>query len=651
MAVLTGRSGQLFVDGTRVARCTGWSLDEQRPMLDVTPVDSWDAEVIPGRRSATGTAKVLYDPTDTAANAFFSSILLNGVSEVPISLLLDSATGTGYPVAVHLELASHAVARGEAQMRDISFRVSDVGIELEIIGNSSASQGITQLYTGAVFGIDGAWTYLWTSSGPTIADPTAQSTNITFPTTGTFTITLTATLGLTVLTATKTVEVIETPLMWVSRATNAMQSTGALAVSCTCIDSSESFVYHVAVSYPDASVATPSITLSKLDFTGTRLETKRLDGIIGDADACQFIQVLSNGDLLLAFATGGAGRWLRITADLSTIVWQVRSVTGPGIQPTEPYDCVYDPSTERVFFQRLAFNEIGYIDVATGTATEVTITMDAPFTPTSRGKVVLLESGRVLFTAVASGKIAFIECNNDLRVGGVFAPIKSVEHTFTSLVNVAATMETDNYIAVANYVLGGGSTISLYSKTDYSHVKSVSYNGPTGDILTAYYSGGEIVISYAAAPGWRIFRVNEELTSQLSHDQIFSTASSSGPPWANNAPGLGLSSFQAIGSSNGYQAGVGVMAVGVVQRNPALTNAEMCVFYRVSYTATDILDYGTYYMTITPDGVDLPETLFSPTGTFNRTYTFANTSVNLGTSSVSISDETNLTFETYVLTA
>ena len=86
MAVLTGRSGQLFVDGARVARCAGWSLDEQRPMLDNTPLDSWNQTVVPGRRGGTGSAKVLYDPEDTAAATFFDSILLDTKGELGITL-------------------------------------------------------------------------------------------------------------------------------------------------------------------------------------------------------------------------------------------------------------------------------------------------------------------------------------------------------------------------------------------------------------------------------------------------------------------------------------------------------------------------------------------------------------------------------------
>ncbi len=448
MTVLTGRSGQLFVDAARVARCTGWSLDEQRPMLESTTVDVWDRTVVPGRRSGTGSAKLLYDPDDAAAGVFFDSILLNTKNEVPVSLLLDSLTGESYPVTVHVSGASHAVAKGEAQMRDISFKLSDISVDLEIIGNAKAAKDATQFYTGAVYGLSGAWTFLWTSSGPTIADPTSQSTNVTFPDLGTFTLTLTATLGTTVLTDTLTVEVIAIPLLVISRPTSLMESTGAAADGTCCIDSAAQSVYHIALSYPDASVGTESATLSKLDYFGTRLLTKRISGLgAGGTESPLYLQVLSSGELFIVTRSStGAARWIKLSSDLSTIVWQFRSTD------TDMNGFVYDPVTNRVFFQYTYITgspTIGYISAASGAVTKVTSTISPSFTPRTSSPL-LLASGKVLiaFADGATNRISFVECNNDLKVSGTFAPVKVVEHTFSyGLGETSVLIETDNYIA------------------------------------------------------------------------------------------------------------------------------------------------------------------------------------------------------------
>jgi hypothetical protein len=126
MAVLTGRSGQFYVDGVRVARCVGWDLEESRPMLESTKVDSWDRSFIPGRYEGSGSAKVLYDPSDSAAVAFFDSIFNSpiGASELPVTAVLDSVNDVSYPLTVFVSSVSHVVTKGEAQQRNIQFKLS-----------------------------------------------------------------------------------------------------------------------------------------------------------------------------------------------------------------------------------------------------------------------------------------------------------------------------------------------------------------------------------------------------------------------------------------------------------------------------------------------------------------------------------------------
>ena len=643
MAVLTGRSGQLYVDGARVSKVTGWSLDEQRPMLDSTPVDVWDQTVVPGRRSGTGSAKLLYDPEDAAAGVFFDSILLNTKSEVPVSLILDSLTGESYPVAVHVSGASHAVARGEAQMRDISFKLSDIGIELEIIGNAQAAEDATQLYTGAIYGLSGAWTFLWTSSGPTIADPTSQSTNVTFPDLGTFTLTLTATLGTTVLTDTLTIEVIDVPLMMISRPTSLTEFGGDYHDATCCIDSGAQEVYHASINRPDPSVATPSIILSRVDYTGTRLATKRITGYGGDSPI--YIQKLASGELFFATTT----RRALLSADLSTILWQSRNVD------TIPAGFAYSSAENKIYFQDSFLNatpSVGYINLSTGVITKAVVTLSPSFTPNASAPIVL-QNGKVLFVFPDNGAnvFSFIECNQDLRVGGIYQPIRSVEHTLVNgFPKKCIILETDNYIAVVFFNNASDGVIGLFNKSDYSYVKAIRYGPAAGTLVAAFYRSGEIIVAYS---GMRVLRLSEDLTMQLSNDQVSSTNNPSGPPWGANPATLQIPQVLQncpSGSTNGYDAGLGLVAVNGLQKNADTNVAEMLILFRVSYGAPGILDYGPWWMTMNPDTAALTETSIALSGTISRAYTFTETANTASAGGLSIANETNVTFDSYVLT-
>jgi PKD repeat protein len=644
MAVLTGRNGQFYVDGARVARCAGWELEESRPMLESTTVDSWDRTFLPGRIEGTGNAQLLYDPNDAAAVAFFESIFTAPTSteEIAVEAVLDDATGVSYPMAVLVSSVSHAVSKGEAQMRSVAFRLSDVGLELEIVGSSRAGLAATQRYTGNVFGLSGAWTYLWTIAGPTISDPTSQTTNITFDTLGSYTLTLTATLGATVLTETLNIEVIDVPLLMVSRVTSLAEAgTGAAADGTCCIDPAAQVVYHIAVNHPDASVSTSNTILSRLAYDGTRQATRRINGVgTGGSESPLYMQVLTGGDLFVVTrSNAGAARWFRLSPDLSTVVWQVRGTN------TDMNGFAYDPISDRVFFQYTYIASpptVGYIDLSSGAATRVSVGMTPSFTPRQSSPIVL-QSGNVLF-AFADGetnRISFMECTNDLRVGGVFGPVETVEHTFSfGLGETAALLETDDYIASVGFEDGD---ISIYSKTDYSHVRTVSYSA-AGKPLTFYYANGQIVVSYQdGSNGWRIFRVNEGLTTQLSNDRIFSSTSGLTAP-------VSLVTMVA-GSANAYDEGLGLMATHALQRGLSPNLAEMLVLFRANYGASGALDYGPYDMNITPSTTPLTETVHTPTSSINRTYTLTPASVSTGATSVTTTNETALTFDSYVLTA
>lgn len=642
MAVLTGRSGQLYVGNTRVARCTGWSLDEQRPMLESTPLDSWDRVVVPGRRSGAGSATLLYDPDDTAAGAFFDSILLDTKNEVPVSLFLDSLTGESRPVTVHVSSASHAVAKGEAQMRDISFKLSDISVELDIIGSAKAAQGATQFYTGAVYGLSGAWTFLWTSSGPTIDDPTSQSTNITFPALGTFTLTLTATLGTTVLTDTLTIDVIALPLMWISRPNYLMASTGASLAGTCFMDTVNQEIYHLTPTWPDASVSPTQTVLSKFSYAGTRLETRKINGLgtspgTSDYHTPSMMQVINGGDLFLAFNRFNQIQIMRLSANLSTIVWQQR-YTGININ-----GATYDPSVNRIIFYQTSgapnTASLGTIEMSTGALARFTIgSLGATLQPS---RMCLLESGRIIHASVTGNSIVLIEFNNDLRVGGVPGPVKAIEHQFASVITFSGTsvFETENYIAV---IALAQSAISLFNKSDLSHVKTRHF--ATSPIVNVFYSGTEFCfVIRGTAKQWISYKINEDLTTVTGMATIATGAGDPDVTVAERITGVGTD------LGNNFDADLGLVAIHLRQRNGALTLAEMVIFQRAVYSASGSLNYGPYTMGITPGTPSLGATLLTPTASVNRTYTFTSASSTTAAGSVTISADTN-PYLSYVLT-
>jgi hypothetical protein len=616
-------------------------------MLVSTLVDSWDRTVIPGRTSATGSAKILYDPNDDAAETFFNSILLDTKGEVAISLILDSATGESYPRAVHVTSASHAVVKGGAQMRDISFKVSDVGINLEIVGSAQAAEGATQLYTGAVYGLSGAWTFLWTSSGPTIADPTSQSTNITFPDLGSFTLTLTATLGTTVLTDTLTIEVVAVPLMWISRPNYLMASVGHPLNGLAHMDNDAQEVYWVRPTWPDISVEPESTSLTKYNYQGIPLVRKKITGLemnpaISQYETPSVIQVLADGGLLLAFNRFSGSHFMKITADLSTISWSNKYTgfwqIGGGL---------YDEATDRFFFFSTGGASIGYVDMATGALTRVSTTPSPAFT-FSDCKPIKQSNGRILFVFNSNDNVVFLECNTDLRVGGVFQPVRVVQHSITGLSGSGiAVMETDNYIATAHQ---GANAISLFNKSDFTHVKTRVFG--SGGVFNAYYSGGEFVINVAnGTNGWYVDKLNEALTSHTSRTHIY-TSDSLGPTYPPSGTGTVVptrNSAQPADIGGNYDPAVGMLAVHVNNRNAALTTAEILVVNRSNYAASNVLNYGTFRMVINPTTpTGLANTLLTPTSTLSRSYTFSEMANTTTSATVTIANDTKSYLE-YVL--
>ena len=48
MTVLTGSDGELRFEGRKIAKCRNWSVNFQRPLIDVTCLSEYDRSYRPG---------------------------------------------------------------------------------------------------------------------------------------------------------------------------------------------------------------------------------------------------------------------------------------------------------------------------------------------------------------------------------------------------------------------------------------------------------------------------------------------------------------------------------------------------------------------------------------------------------------------------
>lgn len=123
MAVLTGANGALKYQGQTVAKCRSWSLNIRRDAIEDTCIGQDDRTYIKGLRGATGSATVLYDPSDSAGTALLNSIFNNNASDDVQFVFNDQAGGRFAGTAI-LTTVNPTVSVGDAQAVSLSFQVS-----------------------------------------------------------------------------------------------------------------------------------------------------------------------------------------------------------------------------------------------------------------------------------------------------------------------------------------------------------------------------------------------------------------------------------------------------------------------------------------------------------------------------------------------
>lgn len=125
MAVLTGKNGALRWNGTSVGKVRSWSLTVNRDSLETTNLGEHDRTYVTSLRSSTGTAELMYDPTESGALALLNSIFDSdtGASQT-VEFILDSVGGKTLSCTAFVTSASPTVSVGEIQTCSISFQVT-----------------------------------------------------------------------------------------------------------------------------------------------------------------------------------------------------------------------------------------------------------------------------------------------------------------------------------------------------------------------------------------------------------------------------------------------------------------------------------------------------------------------------------------------
>lgn len=124
MAIATGSTGELRYRGQRTAKCRNFTLDISRDALETTSLGSYDRTFVEGIRGATGSGTILYDDSDSTTLDMLNSILVNGSTEVEMSLILNSGNGRSLDFSAVITQVSTPVSVGEVVACSVSFQVT-----------------------------------------------------------------------------------------------------------------------------------------------------------------------------------------------------------------------------------------------------------------------------------------------------------------------------------------------------------------------------------------------------------------------------------------------------------------------------------------------------------------------------------------------
>lgn len=125
MAVLTGKNGALRWNGAVVGRVRSWSLTVNKDALETTNLGVHDRTYVTGLRGSTGSADLMYDPSESQATSLLNSILSNELNpSSSVSFVLDTIGGKSLSCTAFLTSVAPSVSTGDIQVCSVSFQVT-----------------------------------------------------------------------------------------------------------------------------------------------------------------------------------------------------------------------------------------------------------------------------------------------------------------------------------------------------------------------------------------------------------------------------------------------------------------------------------------------------------------------------------------------
>ncbi len=124
MSVQTGADGQLKYNNRTVAKVRDWSLSVSKDALESTCLGEFDRSYVQGLRGTTGSATVLYDPTDSASREMLSSIFRNDETNSQVDFVLSQSGNREFSCSAFITSVSPSVSVGAATACSVSFQVT-----------------------------------------------------------------------------------------------------------------------------------------------------------------------------------------------------------------------------------------------------------------------------------------------------------------------------------------------------------------------------------------------------------------------------------------------------------------------------------------------------------------------------------------------
>jgi len=123
MKFIHGSDGGLKYNNVTVATAMDWVLNIVRDKTETTPANTYDKEYFQQHRGITGTATILYDPSNAIVAQLFSRILDNDPSPNRFNFVLYGATGHSYVADCFIDSITTPRAAKDLMAVQIGFTV------------------------------------------------------------------------------------------------------------------------------------------------------------------------------------------------------------------------------------------------------------------------------------------------------------------------------------------------------------------------------------------------------------------------------------------------------------------------------------------------------------------------------------------------